>query len=209
MRRIKEDITHTIEIEKSKFITYLHKCSREEEAKAFITQIKKMHPNATHHCQAFVLGEHGELTRSNDDGEPSGTAGIPMLECLKKNEISDCVAVVVRYFGGVKLGAGGLIRAYSKSISQTLQQGTLVEAIAFPYYRLRFEYALIGKIDYLLSNSEVYEWEKEYEECVEYRYCSLDATIAPALQELSNGTLVPEQLEVRILEIKQGVQMPD
>ncbi|MGL5977948.1 MAG: YigZ family protein [Erysipelotrichaceae bacterium] len=202
MRRIKTDIEHTIEIEKSRFITYLHKCHTEEEAKAFILKIKKMHPTANHCCQAFVIGEHGELTRSNDDGEPSGTAGVPMLECLKKNHVSDLVAVVVRYFGGIKLGAGGLIRAYSKSVSSTLQAATLVEAISFQHCKLVFSYDLIGKIDYMLASKTIYRLEKEYEEAVTYTYYSNETSIATEVSELSNGKIQPEILGQEILEIE-------
>ena len=104
-RTIKEDNQHEVEIKKSRFICFLKRIETEEEAKAFIQQIKKEHWKANHNCSAFVLGDHHEIQRSSDDGEPSGTAGVPMLEVLKKNDLINVCAVVTRYFGGTKLGA--------------------------------------------------------------------------------------------------------
>ena len=126
-RTIKEDNQHEVEIKKSRFICFLKRIETEEEAKAFIQQIKKEHWKANHNCSAFVLGDHHEIQRSSDDGEPSGTAGVPMLEVLKKNDLINVCAVVTRYFGGTKLGAGGLIRAYSGSVAQAIVHTGIVE----------------------------------------------------------------------------------
>lgn len=127
-RTIKEDNQHEVEIKKSRFICFLKRIETEEEAKAFIQQIKKEHWKANHNCSAFVLGDHHEIQRSSDDGEPSGTAGVPMLEVLKKNDLINVCAVVTRYFGGTKLGAGGLIRAYSGSVAQAIVHTGLLRA---------------------------------------------------------------------------------
>lgn len=105
----------------SRFICSLKRVDDEEEAKDFINEIKKEHWKANHHCSAYLIGDQDEIQRAHDDGEPTGTAGVPMLEVLKKNNLHYVVAVVTRYFGGIKLGAGGLIRAYSKSVSTTLR----------------------------------------------------------------------------------------
>lgn len=201
MLHIEKDHESTLMIEKSKFITYLHKTDQEEEAKAFILKIKKLHPNANHCCQAFVLHDDGQLTRSNDDGEPSGTAGSPMLECLKKNNVTNVVCVVVRYFGGIKLGAGGLIRAYSKCVSTALGECTLVEAKPIKYYELHFDYSFIGKIDHLLSTKEHYCLEKNYDLDVIYTYYT-NEEFEEELLELSNGTIKPTYIKTEILEIK-------
>ena len=99
MYRIKDDTMAELEIKKSRFLCYLHKSFSEADAKDFIQKIKKLHPNARHHCYAFIIGEHNELQRSNDDGEPQGTAGVPMLECLVNRKMQDTIAVTVRYFG--------------------------------------------------------------------------------------------------------------
>ena len=124
MPRIQNDCINTIEIKKSKFITYLHRTQDEQEAKDFLKAIKKEHPNANHHCTAMIIGN---IMRSNDDGEPSQTAGHPMLDVLMHNDMQDILAVVVRYFGGIKLGAGGLIRAYSGSVAHAIEEIGRVE----------------------------------------------------------------------------------
>ena len=103
------------EVQKSRFISYVNHIENETQAQDFVNQIRKKHFDATHNCYAYIIGEHSDTQKSNDDGEPSGTAGVPILEVLKKNELSDVVVVVTRYFGGIKLGAGGLIRAYGKT----------------------------------------------------------------------------------------------
>ena len=107
-------------IEKSRFITYCAHIESEEQAKAFVAQIRSKHTLATHVCYAFIADKIGNLQRFSDDGEPQGTAGVPMLEVLKNKKLFETVVVVVRYFGGVKLGAGGLVRAYSSSVAECL-----------------------------------------------------------------------------------------
>lgn len=111
----------------SRFICSLTRVTNEEEAKDFIESIKKEHWKATHNCSAYLIGDQDEIQRAHDDGEPSGTAGVPMLEVLKKNQLHYVAAVVTRYFGGTKLGAGGLIRAYSKAVSTALRGVGMVE----------------------------------------------------------------------------------
>ena len=110
-----------IVIKGSRFICSLKRVHSEDEAKAFIQAVKKEHWKATHNCSAYLIGDQNEIQRAHDDGEPSGTAGVPMLEVLKKNDLRYVAAVVTRYFGGTKLGAGGLIRAYSRSVSTALK----------------------------------------------------------------------------------------
>ena len=140
MYRIKEDSVSELEIKKSRFITYLHRTVDEEDAKAFIASIRRLHPNATHHCYAFLIGEQSEIRRSNDDGEPSGTAGVPMLECLDRSHIQDITAVTVRYFGGIKLGTSGLINAYKTATADALQQAEKTEKIVTKLFLARFPY---------------------------------------------------------------------
>lgn len=115
-----------LEISRSRFLTHLARASSEAEAREIIARIKAEHPKARHHCTAFVIGARGEIQRSNDDGEPAGTAGAPMLEALTQAGLSDVVAVVTRYFGGVLLGAGGLTRAYRAAVAEaTAKAGRL------------------------------------------------------------------------------------
>ncbi|MGT2925992.1 YigZ family protein [Streptococcus cuniculipharyngis] len=114
-------------IKKSRFICQVKRISSEEEGRNFISQIKKEHHKANHSCSAMIIGENGEIKRSSDDGEPSGTAGVPMLTVLEKQGLTNIVVVVTRYFGGIKLGAGGLIRAYAGSVAKALKEIGIVE----------------------------------------------------------------------------------
>ncbi|MFK4566731.1 YigZ family protein [Enterococcus sp. UD-01] len=149
---IQADGQSEIEIKKSRFICAMKRISTEEEAKAFIAQKKKEHWKANHNCSAFVLGERQEIQRSSDDGEPSGTAGVPMLEVLKKQELINVAAVVTRYFGGTKLGAGGLIRAYSQAVSHAITEIGLVEGKLQQEIRLTISYANLGKVQNFMEH---------------------------------------------------------
>ena len=115
------------EIKKSRFICHLKRISNEEEGREYIAQIKKKHHKANHSCSAMIVGDDGQIKRSSDGGEPSGTAGVPMLTVLEKQGLTNVVAVVTRYFGGIKLGAGGLIRAYSGSVAHAIEEIGRVE----------------------------------------------------------------------------------
>lgn len=204
MYRLKEDHMDELEIKKSRFLCYMHKCLSEEEAKAFLQQIKKEHPNATHHCYAFIIGEQNELQRSNDDGEPSGTAGVPILECLMNNQMQDIIAVVVRYFGGIKLGAGGLIRAYSKSVSTALKNAVLTKKETMQKYQITFSYDLIGKLDYYFRTQQLSILDKIYDEMVTYTFLS-KTDLREDFSELSNGAYLPEYLETIIIDVDQTI----
>jgi uncharacterized YigZ family protein len=127
------DVRHEIEIKRSRFITVLRRAANEDAARELVAGLRREFHDARHHCSAFVLGPDRGLQRSNDDGEPSGTAGIPMLDAILKREttpgvadLSDISTVVVRYFGGILLGAGGLVRAYSESVSTAIERAPLV-----------------------------------------------------------------------------------
>lgn len=150
---IAKDGTHEIEIKKSRFICSLFRVTSEEEAKEHIQKIKKEHWKATHHCSAYQIGENHEIQRSNDDGEPSGTAGVPMLEVLKKQDLHDTLAVVTRYFGGTKLGAGGLIRAYSHAVSEGLQSIGIVLRKRQQELFLTIHYPQLGKVEHFIETS--------------------------------------------------------
>jgi uncharacterized YigZ family protein len=119
-RTVARDGVHEIEINKSRFICALAPAATEQEAQEFIARIRADHPSATHNCFAYVIGADGAIQKANDDGEPGGTAGLPMLQMLLRREVRYVVAVVTRYFGGVKLGAGGLIRAYGGAVGEAL-----------------------------------------------------------------------------------------
>ena len=156
MITIKNDVTHEIVLQKSRFITHLARVETELEANSFIQKIKKQHWNATHNCSAYVIGEFDDFQKANDDGEPSGTAGIPMLEVLRKRQIKNTVAVVTRYYGGIKLGAGGLIRAYSGAVSEAVSVAGLVERKRMQVVKITVRYSLHGKIENALQQSNDY-----------------------------------------------------
>lgn len=136
-----------IEIQKSRFIAYVQRAATEEAATAFIEQIKKKHWNATHNCSAYVIGENDQWQKADDDGEPSGTAGKPILEIIKKNQLKDTVIVVTRYFGGTKLGAGGLIRAYGKSASAGLRAAGISERQNHTRIGVEIDYTFLGMLE--------------------------------------------------------------
>ena len=152
---IKEDGQSEIEIKKSRFICSLKRVTSEEEAKDFIQAIKKEHWKANHNCSAFVLGDHHEIQRSSDDGEPSGTAGVPMLEVMKKNDLINVCAVVTRYFGGTKLGAGGLIRAYSGSVAQAIVHTGIVEGRLQQEVFVQLDYSNWGKMENFIASENL------------------------------------------------------
>lgn len=159
--------THEIVIQKSKFITYVNRAENEDEAQAFIQSIKKKHHDATHNCSAYLIGENDEIQKANDDGEPSGTAGIPMLEVLKKRQLKDTVVVVTRYFGGIKLGAGGLIRAYGSATSEGINAVGVVKRTLMQIMYATFDYTYIGKIENELHHSPYKIKNTNYAEHVE------------------------------------------
>lgn len=143
----KEACEHEINIQKSRFIAHIKRTETEAEAQEFIQTLKKKYWDASHNCSAYIIGEHDQIQKANDDGEPSGTAGVPILEVLKKRKLKDTVVVITRYFGGVKLGAGGLIRAYGKATSEGLNTGGIVERRLVQIVHVTVDYTWIGKIE--------------------------------------------------------------
>ena len=165
MKTILEKYFFQIEIEKSKFLGYAIPVQNEEEAKEEINKIKKEHPKATHHCYAYVLKDK---QKSNDDGEPAGTAGIPILEIIKQFDLENVLIVVVRYFGGIKLGAGGLVRAYARSAKEVLLVSKIHEIKTLPTYTLTFDYNYISSMENFIAKNQLKILNKEYELKVTY-----------------------------------------
>lgn len=183
--------TQEIVIEKSRFISYVQRAESEEEANAFVERIKKKHWNATHNCSAYLIGENDQIQKANDDGEPSGTAGVPMLETLKKKALKDVVVVVTRYFGGIKLGAGGLVRAYTQSVTEGLKAAKIIERTLHQLIKVTIEYPLLGKIENELRNQTPYMIETiEYLEQVTLHVLvpiAKVSTFHELIANLSNG----------------------
>ncbi|MBN1070390.1 YigZ family protein [Clostridium botulinum] len=150
------------EEKKSEFIGYAKRVESEEEAKAFVSEIKNMHKQARHNCWAYVIGENMNIQRYSDDGEPQGTAGIPILEVMKKSGITDCAVVVTRYFGGVLLGTGGLTRAYTKGASISIKSAGIVEKVVGLKLTLEMDYDLFGKVQYICAQNLWHIEETEY-----------------------------------------------
>lgn len=155
------------EEKKSRFIATVRRVESEEEATAFIEEMKKKYWDARHNCSAFVIGARGELTRCSDDGEPSGTAGRPMLEVLTGSGIRNVAVVVTRYFGGVLLGTGGLVRAYTQAVQDGLKNSVIGRMRPGVEYRISTDYNGIGKILYLLGNAGIEPLSSDYTDKVE------------------------------------------
>ena len=167
MKIIQKGASAEITEKKSRFIATVASVSSQEEADAFLASVKKKYWDARHNCSAMVLGDRGEFTRCSDDGEPSGTAGRPMLAVLTGAELKNVCVVVTRYFGGVLLGTGGLVRAYSKAVQEGLNACTVAEEVEG--FRLRFttDYNTAGKVQYLLAQQNLPVTDISYTESVE------------------------------------------
>ncbi|MFD2442746.1 YigZ family protein [Bacillus sp. CGMCC 1.16607] len=179
-----------INIERSRFIAYVSRAESEEQAQEFIQTIKKKHWDATHNCSAYLIGENNHIQKANDDGEPSGTAGVPILEVLKKKNLKDTVVVITRYFGGIKLGAGGLIRAYGKATSEGIKATGVVNRQLMRVIHTQVDYTWLGKIENELRNSIYQIKEIHYLEQVEFEtYVKEEETgiFTDWMIELTNG----------------------
>ncbi len=168
---------HEIVIDKSRFIAHFQSVTSEEEAKNFIDEIKKKHREANHNCSAYIIGETDHVQKANDDGEPTGTAGVPMLEVLKKKGMKDTVVVVTRYFGGIKLGAGGLIRAYGKSVSEGFKEVGILERTLMQQISIEVDYTFVGKIENDIRNTNFKINDSQYLENVTFQIFVLDNEI--------------------------------
>lgn len=163
MYTIKNNSINEIIIKNSKFITLLYKVYSQEDIKNYLKEVKYLYPNATHYCYAYILNNE---KRSSDDGEPSGTAGTPILNILESNNLNYVLSIVVRYFGGIKLGSSGLIRAYSRSIKEALKENTLTQLTEGINVNITFSWSNIKQIDYLLKDQLINK--KEYLDNITY-----------------------------------------
>lgn len=192
------------EISKSRFLSYAAHVENEQQAQDFITSIKKRHFDARHNCSAYIIGERGRIQKSSDDGEPSGTAGVPILEVLKKNELSDIVLVVTRYFGGIKLGAGGLIRAYGKSATLALDAAVIVKKSIFNCYELTLSYDLLGTLENYLHQNEIRIDGKDYTDSVKLTILLPKDTAESTIKDITDMTAARckiTELEPRYINI--------
>lgn len=190
-------------IQKSRFITYVNRAETEEQAQDFINNIKEKHKSANHNCSAYIIGEHDNIQKANDNGEPSGTAGVPMLEVLKKQGLQDTVVVVTRYFGGIKLGGGGLIRAYGKATTEGIDAAKVVERKLHHLLKVSIDYTWLGKVENEVRNSIYPLKEINYAELVEvlvFTKANEEAIFINWMAEITNGQAKIELVEKEFLE---------
>ncbi len=204
-RTVKEFGQNEIVIEKSTFIGYAKPVTDEDEALAFIQEIKKKHRDATHNVPAYVLGEHNDIQRCNDDGEPSGTAGVPVLEVLKKEDVRDVAVVVTRYFGGIKLGTGGVVRAYTKGANIALEVAGLITKVLYQVIVVSVDYTMLGALQNQLRLKQYDTKDIIYDEMVHLHVWVAEDDVAgfkAQIIEWTNGRAVIEDGEVsyRIIE---------
>ena len=203
-RTIKEDGQVQEEIKKSRFICHAKRVYSEEEARAFITAIKKEHYKATHNCSAFIIGERSEIKRTSDDGEPSGTAGVPMLGVLENHNLTNVCVVVTRYFGGIKLGAGGLIRAYAGSVALAVKEIGIVEIKEQAGIQIQMSYAQYQEYGNFLKEHNLMELETNFTDQIE-TIIFVDKedkeTIKASLIEFFNGKVTLIDQGLREIEV--------
>ena len=191
MNTIGKDVIVEQEINKSSFITYLKLVTTPLDAKNYIKEIKEIHPNATHHVTAYLVGPTGEHGHANDDGEPSGTAGLPVLDVFKKNDITNFVCIVVRYFGGIKLGAGGLVIEYSSSASLALKEAGIAPIINYETLELIFNYGFMNIIENKLKTYEILSKDFTTNVTIKVKVPESDvSTIKDILISLTNNQII-------------------
>ena len=203
-RTIKEDGQVQEEIKKSRFICHAKRVYSEEEARAFITAIKKEHYKATHNCSAFIIGEHSEIKRTSDDGEPSGTAGVPMLGVLENHNLTNVCVVVTRYFGGIKLGAGGLIRAYAGSVALAVKEIGIVEIKEQAGIQIQMSYAQYQEYGNFLKEHNLMELETNFTDQVDtiiFVDKEVKEDTKSALIEFFNGKVILTDQGLREVEV--------
>ena len=203
-RTIKEDGQVQEEIKKSRFICHIKRVTTEDEARNFIQAVKKEHYKATHNCSAFILGERSEMKRSSDDGEPSGTAGVPMLGVLENHQLTNVCAVVTRYFGGIKLGAGGLIRAYAGSVALAIKEIGSVHIKEQLGLRLTLSYSQYQELPNFLKAKQLQEQDTAFTDQVQTTiFIDKDdkESVIESLIELFNGKIDIVEQGLRKVEV--------
>ena len=203
-RTIKEDGQVQEEIKKSRFICHAKRVYSEEEARDFITAIKKEHYKATHNCSAFIVGEPSEIKRTSDDGEPSGTAGVPMLGVLENHNLTNVCVVVTRYFGGIKLGAGGLIRAYAGSVALAVKEIGIIEIKEQAGIAIQMSYAQYQEYGNFLKEHNLMELETTFTDQIDtmiYVNKEEKENIKSALVEFFNGKVTLTDQGLREVEV--------
>ena len=197
--RIKEEYRKEVTINKSVFIACVKTCRNEEQARAYIEQIRSEFRYATHVCTAYMCGPDQSIQRSNDNKEPSGTAGMPMLEAIRNSGLHDVCACAVRYFGGIKLGTGGLVRAYGGCISDALKEAPKCEDVLFHQYIVSYPYELSGTVEtWLRKHANIKDMM--YDEQVSCLFETDREDIVQTIQDLSRGNAKTEFVKDVLVE---------
>lgn len=186
---------------KSRFIGYISPVKTEEEALGFVNEIKKKHPDARHNVYAYIVRENN-IMRFSDDGEPSGTAGMPVLDVLRKNELTDVAVVVTRYFGGILLGGGGLVRAYSKSASDAVADAGCVKMVYSDVFKVETDYHFFGKAEYELRRLCLEPESIEYSSEVSFYVCATEEKgelMKKRLTEATGGRVIITKTDERFV----------
>lgn len=199
MKYLKQQIEEKLIINKSEFISILYPVETDLDIDLAIKDAKKRYPKATHYVTAWVRGDNGEYASSNDDGEPARTAGYPALEVLMKHEITNVLVVIVRYFGGIKLGAGGLVRAYRASTVKVIESASFYKKVSAERWEITFGYNLIDTIEHLLNDNVQYI-NKNYLDNVIYEFVFLNEGIE-LLENVNHQLIAIKKLEPKILHI--------
>ena len=193
-----------IEVKRSRFVANVERVESDSEARAVVESARRRHWDARHHCSAYVLGPDGDAQRSNDDGEPAGTAGLPMLEVLRGREVTDVVAVVTRWFGGVLLGSGGLVRAYGEAVRRALDEAVLLRRELFHEVALTLDHGAAARVESELRSRGVTVLATTYAERVTLvigvegdRLAATTATLAA----LTGGAAIPTVIGERWVDV--------
>lgn len=192
---VKKETENEIIIERSRFISYVKPCRTEEEARAFIEEKRKAHPFATHNCYAYIV-ERGSVARFSDDGEPQGTAGQPILEVIKNKKLCDTAVVVTRYFGGIKLGAGGLVRAYSQGAKEAIDKAGTVENVLSSVYFIEMNYDLYSVFLKISDKTKCSVISTDFEDLVKIKVAVpiSDDNFFLEILDKTNGKVEPKKI---------------
>ena len=198
---IKEESIAEFKEKKSIFIGHGKRVESEDEAKEFVSYVKSKHKQARHNVYAYIIGENREVQRYSDDGEPKGTGGIPMLEVLKKSDITDVAVVVTRYFGGILLGTGGLARAYSKGASLAIKEGGVVEKVNGCLLEILIEYDLLGKLQHICDQENFHIENIEYTDKVKIQILCESSNLEKLksqMTEVTSGKAIFSEAEMKM-----------
>lgn len=203
-KSIRNYVENEIVINKSRFIGLLIPISDVKEVPFYLEMAKSDYPDASHYCYAYCIDA---FKKASDDGEPAKTAGMPILNVLEKNELDHILAIVVRYFGGIKLGAGGLVRAYSQSVVEALAKATVVTKVKAPYYSLVFDYHYIRQMDHLLKTARIDIVLKSYDDKVRYECYILDEQWLDMIKEKFSNQIEVKCLKYDDVELKEDIYL--